>query len=426
MKLVALLASFRLLGLAIYDTNNEQHIPLVQIANDPSLYPGDPFMAAMSHYPGLLWRILWVPFRFLPEAPLLVLLTVLQRGYCLYGAGRLARTLAGQSRTTEAVVWCLFAFGMSPLLGRGTVLPRNFEHTSLAVASYLLCLSFVLEGKPLHTGVFFGLVGIANIMHAVHGAIMMAVVAIASPEARSTLKRRRAWLVAFLIMSPAIVLAAQTMRQPRIKPETYLRLLSLYVPQHYLPSSWTLREWILAGLAGTAVLLCIRVAILGKGATRLVLGLTLGHLVLLGAAVAVEVLGSAGWINLQFARSSDLWTPVAAVFVTATVVVTLEKYPQNGWDARAWRCGPDRCLSPLDFSRSSGRAGRTGNTRLAGSRDWGATASTVAGSLRATGASAVDTHGLLGLAVVVSFRPPRTLPDAQRGRSSTRAVGRLQ
>jgi hypothetical protein len=328
-KAVAFLASLRVLGVALYASNNEQQLPLVQAANDASLYPGDPFVASLQHYASLFWRILWVPFRFIPEVPLLLALTALQRLFVLFAAGRLARAMSDGSRTAELAAWYLFAFGMSPFLGWGTVLPHNFEHTSLAVASFLLCLAFLVEGRLVRAGVCLGLVGVANIIHAFQGILLLVPVVAVLPGLRRQPGIARAALVALAIMAPAIALALQTALQPTIAAGAFLRLLHFYVPAHWFPSSWVAREWIVFGLACGSVLAFCRWRVLSQPARRMVLGLTVGHLLLLLAAVVAEASGQAGLVNLQFARSSDLWTPVAVLFVTAALIKKLEADPRD-------------------------------------------------------------------------------------------------
>jgi len=322
-KATAFLASLPILGFAIYGDNNEQQLPLVQHANDPSLYPGDPFVATFPYYASFLWQVLWVPFRCLPEVPLLLLLTLLQRFFFLFSAGRLTRTLTGGNEIAEGAAWCLFGFGMTPLLGWGTVLPPSFEHTSISVACFLLSLSFLVEGKPLRAGACFGLAGLANIMHATYGMLLLLSVLAFTPELRTRWNTLRGGLIALVIMSPAIYLATQNMAQPRIEPWAFLRLLWFYVPQHFFPSSWSLREWLLAGLAGALVALTGVFGQIPGNAKRLLLGVTVGHLLCLLAAYAAEGLQNPGLITMQFARSSDLWTPVAAVFVVGAMVQTM-------------------------------------------------------------------------------------------------------
>jgi hypothetical protein len=326
-KATAFLASLNVLGFALYASNNELQLPIVHIANTPNLYPGDPFVATLPHYASLLWQVLWVPFRFVPEIPLLVLLTALQRLFCLFAAGRLARALAGGSSVADAAAWCVLGFGIAPFLGWGTVLPHNFEQTSLAVACFMLCLAFLLDGKPLRFGLLLGLTGVMNIMHAVQGIALLLVIAVLSPELRARWRWRRPHgvLLALLIMSPAIILAVRTWSQPRIATATFLRLLWFYLPQHYFPSSWSAREWLFAVLAGLVTLLCVRLAVLASPVRRLVLGLTIGHALLLVAAALGEASSNVGLLELQFARASDLWTAVSAAFVLATVIVVMER-----------------------------------------------------------------------------------------------------
>jgi len=277
-KSAAFLASLPILGFAIYGPNNEQHIPFLQLANDPSLYPGDPYAAALPYYSGVLWHLMRIPFRYVPEVALLVALTLLQRLFFLFSAGRLARALSGGNEIAESVVWCLFAFKVVPFLGWGTVLPVNFEHTSIAVACFLLSLAFMVEGKPLRAGACLGLVGLANILHVAYGILLLALVVAFTRELRTRWNTLRGCLVALVVMSPAMYLALQTMDLPRIEPWVYLRLMWFYVPQHFFPSSWSIREWLIVGLAGAFVALAWVFGRLPHGARQTLLGVTVGHL----------------------------------------------------------------------------------------------------------------------------------------------------
>lgn len=318
-ELGAFLASWVVLGCSLYGTNNDLQLPLVHRACDPNLYPGDPFVATLHHYASGLWQVLWIPFRAFPETPLLFTLIGLQRLLCLFAAGRLARALSGGNAVAEAAAWCLFAFGMTPFLGWGTVLPNYFEHTSVAVAFFLLAVAAVVDDKPTHAALWLGLMGLVNIVHATQAFLLLGLAVSMSGKLRRWETLRAAGL-ALAVMSPALYLVLRTMDQPPIPSEAFLRLLWFYVPQHFFPSSWLAREWLLAGLA------CVLVAggwWLGKTpptSRRLMLGLSLGHGVLLAGAILAERSHTPGLVTLQLARSSDLWTPVAALFLLATLV----------------------------------------------------------------------------------------------------------
>ena len=161
-KALAALVSFTVLGVSLYSTNNDLQLPIIQHALDPRLFPGDPFVGTLPNYISVLWHVLWVPFRVLPEMPLLLALTVVERVFWLHAAGRLARAMTDGNQIAELVVWCVCAFGIEPLVGFGTGLPDYFEHTSLAIACFMLALARTMEGKPTRAGVWLGLMGPAT------------------------------------------------------------------------------------------------------------------------------------------------------------------------------------------------------------------------------------------------------------------------
>jgi hypothetical protein len=140
-------------------------------------------------------------------------------------------------------------------------------------------------------------------------------------------KTARAVLIALLVALPAVPLLLGALDQPGIPDQVFVRLLHFYVPAHFFPGSWQGREWILAamGLTVTAVAWALRQT---PVASRwLLVGITAGHALALAGAALAEHMGSGALLNLQLARSSDLWTPVAAVFVVASIANAVASEP---------------------------------------------------------------------------------------------------
>jgi hypothetical protein len=318
LKGLILLASFWLLGLSLYTTNNDLQLPLVQHAADPRLFPGDAFVSTLSHYASVLWQVLWVPFRLLPERPLLFVLTFIQRLFWLYAAGRLSRALTARNRIAELVTWCFCCFGLDPFVGWGTGLPSYFEHTSVGIATFLLSLALWIERKPLRAGAWLGVMGLCNIMHAVFAVVLLAGGLMLAPRLRAN---KRSLLyptgVAVIIMSPALWMASSAAATPPIDSESFVQLLWFYCSGHFFPSCWLVSEWITLLLAGAATFAVLVVWKGDRSSKGLILGISAASLAFLCASRGAEAMGSPALLILQLARAMDLWTCVAAVVVSA-------------------------------------------------------------------------------------------------------------
>jgi uncharacterized membrane protein YhdT len=318
-KALAALVSFTVLGVSLYSTNNDLQLPIIQHALDPRLFPGDPFVGTLPNYISVLWHVLWVPFRVLPEMPLLLALTVVERVFWLHAAGRLARAMTDGNQIAELVVWCVCAFGIEPLVGFGTGLPDYFEHTSLAIACFMLALARTMEGKPTRAGVWLGLMGLCNIMHTLFGcALLLAGLAVASRLRADKRGLLRGAAVAFLLMSPALWMAVRAVTAHHIRPASFLQLLWFYYPHHFFPSTWSGHDWFILALALATVLALCAFGRVQRTIRLIIVGLSAGSLAFLGVAVVAEAVQSPFLVTLHLARAFDPWTCVAAVFMAAS------------------------------------------------------------------------------------------------------------
>jgi len=147
--LVIWAASIALTGLSIGapGRNNELHFPLVQVLNDPALYPGDPFAATLAGYASMVWPLVAIPARWIELQWLLIPLAVLERLLVLWAGGRLARALAPGSDLAVIGAWILFAGAPRPLVGAGTIVTGEFEQTGVAVALFMLAAAALLEDQ---------------------------------------------------------------------------------------------------------------------------------------------------------------------------------------------------------------------------------------------------------------------------------------
>jgi hypothetical protein len=319
-KGLATLVSLVVLGVSLRVTNNELQLPIVQHALDPRLFPGDPFVSTLPNYISVLWQVLWIPFRVLPETPLLLALTLIQRVFWLYAAGRLARAITEGSQIAELVTWCFCSFGMTPFVGWGTGLPDYFEQTSLAIACFMLALALVIEKRPTSAGWWLGLMGLCNVMHAAFGVVLLLAGLAVAPNLRSDRRGlARGAGLALLLMSPALGMAVVTASGPRIGSAPFLQLMWFYCPAHFFPSSWSGREWITLGLALVSVVFLCVVGQVRRSVRAMMLGLSAGTLVCLGVAAIAEIVRSASLVNPHPARACDVWTCVMAVFVAASL-----------------------------------------------------------------------------------------------------------
>ena len=136
-----LISTFLINRYYIYYANQSLQIPLVNLLNDPSLYPNDPFAATLPNYSSQLWPLVALANRYIPLEPLFFGLFLFEKILLLYAAGNLAKTFVPNSWLATFGTMAMFAVGVKPILGEGTIATNYLEQTGLAIPFFLLAIS---------------------------------------------------------------------------------------------------------------------------------------------------------------------------------------------------------------------------------------------------------------------------------------------
>jgi hypothetical protein len=307
--------------------NQEMQVPLVQMLNDPALFPGDPFMATMPYYPSMVWRVVALLGRAVPLPALLVTLLLLERWLLLWSAGRLARALAPGSRLAVVGAWTMFALAPQPIIGNGTLVIHEFEQTGLAVALLLLATAALIEKRPLAWGVWMGLAINANFLYTLFALTYHAAL---SGVERPDRGGRRRWLVALatlaVLAAPVALLSLRAARFTTSDPDLWIRALRAYYPHHFFPDMWSRSGF---GRLAALALLAVGVPLLYLGRPAYARRAGAVTLVCLGwlalAVLNATVLRVPNVFVLHPVRASDFWYCYAPLLLIGLFAAQVEE-----------------------------------------------------------------------------------------------------
>ena len=106
---VLYLSSLLQTGYKVFFSHQAIQIPIVNLLNDPSLYPGDPYREALLRYPSYLWHLIAWGARLLPLETLLLGLFLVERILVIVAAGYLARAIMPKSHLATVGTMALCA-----------------------------------------------------------------------------------------------------------------------------------------------------------------------------------------------------------------------------------------------------------------------------------------------------------------------------
>jgi hypothetical protein len=202
-------ASLLYTGYAVYIGNHALQIPLVYLRNDPSLYPHDPFAAALLSYATWFWPAVAWAARLVPLGWLLFSLFLCERALLLCAVGSLARIFSPRSELAVVAAMAIFASGIHPFVGGGVLVENYTEQTGFAIPFLLLGIAAFYRRRPIASAVWLAIGANMNILYGMYTLSYLGVVWLRDPEYRRTW---RLWVLgagAFLLLSsPIIVITA--------------------------------------------------------------------------------------------------------------------------------------------------------------------------------------------------------------------------
>ena len=253
--------SFRVNGHDFGGGDHPIHLPVVFQMVNPSLYPGDQFVAGARAYPSVFWKgfallLAFSPDRLIEAAQAWELaLFILTRFLLLWGLFRLARIVAKHPITPWLVPALAIPFNVVPWGG------TNFFETGLETSSVGLMLAvhataFLLQKKYWAWGIVMGFAGAVHPMVAGHAAAPMMLWLACE---REILREKRFWIAGVSGMAVSLILlgigGALHGSLSSIPREDWLFLARLRLTHHFYPFSWSQALWIaMAVVVGVAAI----------------------------------------------------------------------------------------------------------------------------------------------------------------------------
>lgn len=320
-------------GIEIYTQNHAIQVPLVRWINDPSLYPGDPFIASLSRYPTTLWYLVALLARAFPLGPLLVVLLAIERLFVICAAGRLARALVPGSRLAVVGAMALFAFAMNSLLAAGTIVPSFFEQTGLSIGCFLLAAAAFHEKRLTAWAVWAAIGFTLTSLYGTFALSYFAAVGLCDGEYRREWRRFVRPVLLFLALaSYTIFLGARSLRGEPVDTALWLSASRLRGWQHLYMNAWDRADFAVFGAVAAVILVALwvgrrrfpRVSLHGAIWSAVVLGW------LLVAYAAAYLVPSLPLLMLQPARASDVFLALAGTAAVAIAADLVERQAGGG------------------------------------------------------------------------------------------------
>jgi hypothetical protein len=322
-----LVASLLQTGYAVYIGNHALQLPLVYLLNDPSLYPHDPFVVALRSYATWFWPAVAWGTRGVPLGWLLLLLFLCERVLLLYAAGALARTFAPRSELAVVAAMTIFASGIQPLVGEGTIVENYTEQTGFAIPFLLLAIVAFYGRRPLATATWLAIGCNVNILYGMYTLSYVAVVWLVDPECRRAWRRWIPAAGAFLLLSsPIIVLTALAFGQGATDKALWYVAAQARHAHHLFPLRWSklalAMQVALLGLV--ALLFTHKRAELPRLSSHAWTWTAVAGGWLLYAFVAAYVLKIPALLVISAGRALDLWLCFASVVLVSVMASAAE------------------------------------------------------------------------------------------------------
>ena len=311
--------------------NNALQAPILQRAVDPTLFPGDPFIATLDKYTSAVWWLLAQVGHALEIRewePIIFALHLVSRVLFLGGLHALIGVYVRDRRVLLACV-AVLALGASlrgpSVVGVHGLMGRVPDHTALATAVGLFAIAAALRARHVVAAVFAAL---AFDINAFVGVWLVPVVVVTLYATRSELRGAgRAWFTAAasygMLTAPVAAWVFSAVAAPSAAtapPLDYRAFLYEYFPKHFFIDSAARDDLQLLAtivLVGVVGVLTLGPAVRGL---RACYAAWIG-MFLLGAA-APYLTSSPSVLNLHLLRMDGFLMILAAV-VAATVAAVL-------------------------------------------------------------------------------------------------------
>lgn len=314
------------------DPNLAQVLPYINRLADPSLYPGDAFLASFSSFPSLYPAAAALAGRLLPLGPLHLAAYLVSRFLFLVLAFRLAELLTGSRRSAFAAALLAALAAQTTLLtplGEDPLLKTSFFQSTLAGLAGTWSLLLFLRRRYVPAFLVLGGTLFVNGLLALYLAALYAAALRGAPDGAAM---RRGWLALGLAALPWLSWTL-TLRNAFGGPgPAYAAMLKAWYPGHYFPSGWDAAKWLRIAAFLPLNLLLVYSRAAGSPEERNVRAFLKAFYVLWAAAfVFGELLPLPRLVNLQFFRSDAFFCLFGVIFAADLLRGLAERPVPGGW-----------------------------------------------------------------------------------------------
>lgn len=236
-------------GYRVYYGNQAITIPLIQAANNPALFPNDPYVATLANYSAPIWRALAVFANFISVEILLIVLFFLTRALVLFAAAHLAMTISPGNILAAVGAMAFFALWPISLVGHGTLVATYFEQTSLSISFFLLAMAAFYSKRSIMWAVWLAVGFNLNSMYGAYACTYFAAIFLLDSSYRGKWKD---WVWSFLLIGvliiPTLLLTLSAFQTSTTQKDLWLLASQARFPMHLYPHTWpNLELYIYAG-----------------------------------------------------------------------------------------------------------------------------------------------------------------------------------
>ena len=226
-------------GYHLFRYNQSIQLSLVYLLNDATLFQGDPFAGTLSSYSSFFWWLVAYLARLAPLEAVLFGLFVVEKLLLIYAAGRLASVFAPSSRLAVITTMALFALGLTPLVGSGTVTADYTEHTAFSIPFFLLAAAS-FHHRKMFTWALWTAVGFNfNSLYGAYALTYFGLVFLLDSDYRNAWLQWLAAFAGFLLMaSPTIYLTLSAYKVAAADNEVWFQVARQRFPHHLFPLAW--------------------------------------------------------------------------------------------------------------------------------------------------------------------------------------------
>ena len=233
------LTSLLITGYRVYYGNQAITIPLILSANDPSLFPNDPYVSTLVNYAAPIWRLLAIPAKSVSIEFIFLVFFLLSRALIIFASGYLAQTISRGNMLAVVGVMAFFAIWPISVIGHGTILATYFEQTSLSLGFFLLAAAAFYSKRSYLWAVWMAIGFTLNSMYGAYACTYFAAVFLLDPEYR---RNWRDWLGALglfgLLIIPVVVITLSAFRIGTPARELWLLASRARFTMHLYPHTW--------------------------------------------------------------------------------------------------------------------------------------------------------------------------------------------